>query len=923
MSESASWMHIGLHGHSVGTFTAESRGIRWKSALNTDDNDNITLSRFIPYKSITGGQWTVFGRSGHLRIQSLQDSTSTNSSQGSEFRFDGFPPTDFDNLRGTLSKLYTIDVQKLPIDSSGTSFGLTNISTNGHLLFRECILDEDEEEGEEFEPRDGDEMMSMNLSEVGQCVMQGNTRNEIELQFHESDTVEAGTDQLVSIRFYVPPDPDADAGDKESPTPAEIFQQRILTVANIKNTAGNEIVSFTEAQGTFLTPRGRYKITLYDSHLRMHGNRYDYKIKYDDISRLFLLPRPDDVHMAFVIALDKPIRQGQQRYQILVLQTTKETQEIRVNLDAETLEKEYGGALQPVMRGTLCNLIAKSFKVIAKKKVFVNGKFANAYQQACVKCALRANEGHLYPLEKCFVFIHKPPVFIRFDEVESVEFQRYAGGQGSTRNFDLCVTLARTAGEITPTKDYIFSGIDRSDYAGMYNFLSGKKVKIKNPDNGGPDGVNLMGGPATPASVPPVQFDDDDEEESTDDDFGSGDGEGSSSDDEVDEDLDADEDVDSDLEEARKVQAKKKKTKQAMEQQSKQQQQQQRSTTTTATTTAADSDDDDDFEKPQKSPVKPKNKIQKVLKIEGKSSSSSKTTTSSPKRKKILSSSSTKFSSSSTKATTTKKKTKAKAKGKPKADPNRPKRPITGYMYFNKERRAIIQAKNPDIKFGDLARLVAEEYKATSPEDLQKYLDMSAKDKLRYQDAMKSYTPPDDDSDSDDDSSDSDNNATAKKRKLAAKKKKKKDPNAPKKPLSSYMFYNKDMRAKLKAKNPTLTFGELGALVGKEFKALTEDQLAKYKQMNEDDKVRYQKAMENYTPVVDSDSAEEKQVVKRKKTTVKKGKGVAKMKMSKKEITKKESDSDNDSSVSSSDNDVSSSDDSSDDSDDSSSSGSS
>jgi len=245
-------------------------------------------------------------------------------------------------------------------------------------------------------------------------------------------------------------------------------------------------------------------------------------------------------------------------------------------------------------------------------------------------------------------------------------------------------------------------------------------------------------------------------------------------------------------------------------------------------------------------------------------------------------------------------------------------------MYFNKERRAIIQAKNPDIKFGDLARLVAEEYKATSPEDLQKYLDMSAKDKLRYQDAMKSYTPPDDDSDSDDDSSDSDNNATAKKRKLAAKKKKKKDPNAPKKPLSSYMFYNKDMRAKLKAKNPTLTFGELGALVGKEFKALTEDQLAKYKQMNEDDKVRYQKAMENYIPVVvESDSVEEKQVVKRKKTTVKKGKGVAKMKMSKKEITKKESDSDNDSSVSSSDNDVSSSDDSSDDSDDSSSSGSS
>ena len=52
------------------------------------------------------------------------------------------------------------------------------------------------EEGEEFEPREGDEMMSLDLTEVSQCVLPGNNRNEIELQFPESDTVEAGTDQL-------------------------------------------------------------------------------------------------------------------------------------------------------------------------------------------------------------------------------------------------------------------------------------------------------------------------------------------------------------------------------------------------------------------------------------------------------------------------------------------------------------------------------------------------------------------------------------------------------------------------------------------------------------------------------------------------------------------------------------------------------
>lgn len=52
-------------------------------------------------------------------------------------------------------------------------------------------------------------------------------------------------------------------------------------------------------------------------------SRYDYKIQYNDISKLFLLEKPDERYVAFVVSLDKPIRQGQQKYQHLVLRTTK------------------------------------------------------------------------------------------------------------------------------------------------------------------------------------------------------------------------------------------------------------------------------------------------------------------------------------------------------------------------------------------------------------------------------------------------------------------------------------------------------------------------------------------------------------------------------------------------------------------------
>lgn len=50
--------------------------------------------------------------------------------------------------------------------------------------------------GQEFEVRTGEEIWSVDLTQVSQCVLPGTNRNELELQFPESDTIEAGTDQL-------------------------------------------------------------------------------------------------------------------------------------------------------------------------------------------------------------------------------------------------------------------------------------------------------------------------------------------------------------------------------------------------------------------------------------------------------------------------------------------------------------------------------------------------------------------------------------------------------------------------------------------------------------------------------------------------------------------------------------------------------
>lgn len=449
--------------------------------------------------------------------------------------------------------------------------------------------------------------------------------------------------------MYIPPDPDADSADKAAPTAAELLQQRIMQTANIRKTTGDVLVSFDQSKGTFLTPRGRYAIELYEWFLRMRGQKYDYKIKYDDISRLFLLPKPDEVHMAFVIALDKPIRQGQQRYQYLVLQVPKDPDEVTVNLEEEVLQREYGGELQPLMRGSLANLVAKTFKVIAKKKVFIPGKFANANQQACVKCAVRANEGLLYPLEKQFVFIHKPPILVRFNEVESVEFQRYAGGQGSTRNFDLCVTLKSTAPGTGTPLSYTFSGIERSDYDGLYNFLKTKKITIKNlqgtdfleeavgPKNPVYNEDEIFGaGPADEGLGEGSEDSDFDEEAAAkeEEDLGSSDSEEGMDDDELGSEVD--EDLDSDLEEARKTTKRKKKK------------------------SADDEEDGSEMEE--------------------------------EKRKKKKSAKKEKGDSSP-------------PKKKAKKDPNAPKRALTAYFCFSNENRDRIKKENPGIAVSDVVSL--------------------------------------------------------------------------------------------------------------------------------------------------------------------------------------------------------------------------
>lgn len=68
----------------------------------------------------------------------------------------------------------------------------------------------------------------------------------------------------------------------------------------------------------------------------------------------------------------------------------------------------------------------------------------------------------------------------------------------------------------------------------------------------------------------------------------------------------------------------------------------------------------------------------------------------------------------------------------------------------------------------------------------------------------------------------------------------------PKKPCSSYIFFSKNERTKIKIENPNIKFGEVAKLIGERWKKVSDKDKKKFGKMAEDDKKRYDIEMEQY-----------------------------------------------------------------------------
>jgi structure-specific recognition protein 1 len=259
-------------------------------------------------------------------------------------------------------------------------------------------------------------------------------------------------DQLVEMRFYIPGvaskkekkedgEDDSGAEDGEEQNAANLFYETLMDKAEIGEVAGDTFATFLDI--LHLTPRGRFDIDMYESSFRLRGKTYDYKIQFDSVKKFMVLPKPDDLHTLITIGLDPPLRQGQTRYPFLVMQFKRDEEvNLDLNMKEDLLESKYKDKLQSHYEAPIAVVVSDIFRGLSGKRVTKPSRdFISHHEQSGVKCSIKANEGHLYCLDKAFMFIPKPATYIAMDNIASVTMSRVGGAMAASRTFDITFTM--------------------------------------------------------------------------------------------------------------------------------------------------------------------------------------------------------------------------------------------------------------------------------------------------------------------------------------------------------------------------------------------------------------------------------------------------------------------------------------------------
>jgi structure-specific recognition protein 1 len=432
---------VGRGGTNPGQLRIHSGGIVWKrqgggKVVDVAKNEVKSLS------------WTRVPRGYQLGVK---------LKAGLNIKLAGFREQDVSNLTNFMTNTIGLTPDDKQLSVSGRNWG--EVDLDGNML--SFLVG-------------AKQAFEVSLADVSQAQLQG--RTDVVLEFHVDDTTGANEkDSLIELSFHIPNTNTTFTGDESRP-PAQILRDKIMQMADVGvGPAGESVVVFEDV--AVLTPRGRYTVELHLSFLRLQGQANDFKIQYSSVVRLFLLPRSNQPHTFVVISLDPPIRKGQTFYPHIVLQfATEELAERELSISEELLNSKFKDRLEPSYKGLSHEVFVQILRGLSGAKVTRPGKFRSCQDGYAVRASLKAEDGVLYPLEKSFFFLPKPPTLILHEEIDYLEFERHgAAGTSSMSShyFDLIIKLKSE-------QEHQFRNIQRNEYHNLFSFINTKGLKIIN-----------------------------------------------------------------------------------------------------------------------------------------------------------------------------------------------------------------------------------------------------------------------------------------------------------------------------------------------------------------------------------------------------------------------------------------------------------
>ncbi|KAF2741280.1 FACT complex subunit pob3 [Polyplosphaeria fusca] len=452
-----------------GTVRFAETGFGWKPSSG---GDTFTSDK----DQIINAQWSRAARGYEVKIHHRTDGI---------IQLDGFKQEDFERIAKAFKIWYSIALDNKEHALRGWNWGKADFS-KAELVFQV----------------NNRPSFEIPYTEISNTNLAG--KNEVAVDFSvPADANDTGTnghlggarargkksggakDQLVEMRFYIPGvatkkdknedgEEVSDGEQHEEQNAANLFYETLMEKAEIGEVAGDTYATFLDI--LHLTPRGRFDIDMYEKSFRLRGKTYDYKIQFDSVKKFMVLPKPDDVHQLITIGLDPPLRQGQTRYPFLVMQFKRDEEvNLDLNMKEELLESEYKDRLQGHYEAPISHVVTDIFKGLSGKRVTrPSPAFVSHHEQSGVKCSVKANEGHLFCLDRAFMFVPKPATYISMDNIASVTMSRVGGAMAASRTFDITFTMKGGMSE------HQFSNINREEQQPLESFFRTKGIKTKN-----------------------------------------------------------------------------------------------------------------------------------------------------------------------------------------------------------------------------------------------------------------------------------------------------------------------------------------------------------------------------------------------------------------------------------------------------------